>query len=141
MPDPDRARKKILVIDDDPVIAKSLSLTLTSAGYDVLTAQDGFEAIGLVRDEAPDLMLVDVCLAPSLPITWDGFQVAQWLRQVNRPIPIIVISGSFKPEYERQAIACGARAFFVKPLDNKLLLDLIASALSKNAGTPAFVKG
>ncbi|HLX69040.1 MAG TPA: response regulator, partial [Verrucomicrobiae bacterium] len=54
--------KKILVIDDDPVILLALSNALKSGGYQVVTAEDGGEAISRVRDEQPDMLLVDVCL-------------------------------------------------------------------------------
>lgn len=127
-----QAGKKILIVDDDAVILKTLSMILKSAGYEVVTATDGSEAIGVMRDDAPDLMLVDVCLPPGLPISWDGFQVAQWLRAVNGAIPTIVISGADKPEYAQQAAATGAHAFIAKPINNQLLLDTIASVLARN---------
>jgi two-component system cell cycle response regulator len=128
-------RKKILVVDDDPITVKTLSMTLNAKGYNVLSAGSGPEAIGIVRDENPDMMLVDVCLAPDAATggmnPWDGFQVARWLQHANtRKIPAIMISSSDKPEYKQRAEDVGADSFMAKPIDNTLLLASIASALA-----------
>jgi CheY-like chemotaxis protein len=128
-------RKKILVVDDDPISLKTLSLTLNARGYNVLSAMNGPEAIGVIRDESPDMMLVDVCLPPDVAsggvVPWDGFQVTRWLQHANtRRIPAIIISGSNKPEYKNRAASIGADAFMAKPLDNAVLLGSIAAALA-----------
>ena len=128
-------RKKILVVDDDPIMVKTLSLTLNARGYNVLSAKNGSEAIGVMREENPDMMLVDVCLAPDVAsggvVPWDGFQVTRWLQHANtKKIPAIIISGSDKPEYKKRAASVGADAFMTKPIDNAVLLGSIAAALS-----------
>ena len=64
----------------------------------------------------------------------DGFQVTQWLHQTNaRKIPSIIISGSNKPAYKRQAESVGADAFLAKPLDSAALVESIESALARPA--------
>ena len=126
-------RKKILVVDDDPITVKTLSLTLNAKGYEVLSAKDGSEAISVIREQNPDMMLVDVGLPPDLggARLCDGFQVAWWLQRANpRKIPTIIISGSDKPAYRSQAAAVGADGFMAKPLNKELLLDSIESALA-----------
>ena len=126
-------RKKILVVDDDPITVKTLSLTLNAKGYEVLSATDGSEAISIIREENPDMMLVDVGLAPDLggARLCDGFQVTWWLQRANaRKIPTIIISGADKPAYKRQAAAIGAAGFMAKPLNKDLLLNAIESALT-----------
>jgi CheY-like chemotaxis protein len=139
------SRKKILVIDDDPIILQTLSFTLKSRGYQVITATDGSQAIGLMRDEQPDMMLVDVCFPPDVAsggsVPWDGFQITQWIRRFNGKVPAILISGSEKPEYQQRASALGAE-FFQKPIDNERLLACVSSALERNmamAPRPAVV--
>ena len=127
--------KKILIVDDDPVIVKTLSLTLRSNGYHVITAKDGSEAISQVRDEQPDMLLVDICLPPDIAQCggasgWDGFQIVGWIRNLSCKAPTIVISGADKPEYRKQANAVGAKAFLTKPIDNGLLLTHIAATFS-----------
>lgn len=129
LPDDGKPRKKIMVVDDDPVVLKALSFTLRSKGYQVVTASDGSQAIGLMRDEEPDMMLVDVSFPTEVGSGWDGFQIAQWIRQMNGGLPTIVMSGSDKPEYKKRAASVGAQAFMTKPIDNELLLGTIGKAL------------
>jgi CheY-like chemotaxis protein len=131
--DDGRPRKKIMVIDDDPVVLKTLEFTLKSNGYKVVTATDGSQAIGLMRDEEPDMMLVDVSFPNEMGAAWDGFQIAQWIRQMNGKLPTIVISGADKPEYKKRAAVMGAQAFMTKPINNELLLASIASALGSQS--------
>jgi CheY-like chemotaxis protein len=130
-----RYRNKIMVVDDDPVVLKTLSLTLSSRGYKVVTATDGAQAIGLLRDEGPDMMLVDVSF-PVDAYSWDGFYLAQWMRHMNRGLPTIMMSGSYKPGYETRAAAMGAEGFMIKPLDNNLLLGAINKALGTETTMP-----
>ena len=130
-----RYRNKIMVVDDDPVVLKALSMTLKSKGYQVVTATDGPQAIGLLRDEGADMMLVDV----SFPVeinAWDGFRIAQWMRSMNHGLPTIMMSGSYKSEYETRAAAIGAEAFMIKPLDKRLLLGTINKALGTESTIP-----
>jgi len=134
--DPNVPRKKVLVVEDDPVVAKTLSLTLNARGYEVVCATGSCEAIKLVREENPDVMLVDVGLQPDLGGAWlcDGFKVAQWLHQTSaKKIPSIIISGSNKPSYKTRATSAGAEAFLAKPLDNTRLVESIESALKHPA--------
>lgn len=136
--DDGRPRKKIMVVDDDPVLLKTLEFTLQSNGYKVVTATDGSQAIGLMRDEGPDMMLVDVSFPNEVGAAWDGFQIARWIRQINGGVPTIMISGTDKPEYQKQAAAVGAKAFITKPINNELLLASIASALGKDVQSSKF---
>jgi CheY-like chemotaxis protein len=136
--DPNAPRKKVLVVDDDAVIAKTLSLTLSAKGYQVLCAADSAQAIKLMREEDPDIMIVDVGLPPDIAMGGanlaDGFQVTRWLQRANtRKIPSIIISGSNKATYKHQAAAVGADVFLTKPIDNQLLLDSIKCALAHEA--------
>lgn len=125
-----RETSKILIVDNDPVIVKTLSITLNSAGYQVVTATDGGEAVARMREEHPDLVIVDVYIAAD-PTGWDGFQVARWVHSVNRKAPVVVISGTNDPQFEAQTLAVGAQWFLTKPLDNRLLLTTVDALLSK----------
>ena len=140
--------KKILVVDDDPVVLMALSMKLKSKGYQVVTASDGSQALSATHKEKPDLMVLDVNYPPDVAhgggVPWDGFLIAQWLRRTEetRHIPFLVMSGSDRPEYKDRAVAVGATAFFRKPVDNDQLLASIDCALVARAGvksgTPAF---
>jgi CheY-like chemotaxis protein len=138
-------RKKILVVDDDPIMVKTLSLTLNARGYNVLSAADGSEAISVVRREKPDMLLVDVCLPPDVAsggvMPWNGFQITRWLQRMNNgKIPALIISGADKPEYKLQAVAAGADGFMAKPINSTQLLSSVASALAdRQSATADFV--
>lgn len=133
-PSPTEAGKKVLIIDDDPVILKRLSVALRSRGYQVTTATDGSEALAQARQQKPDLLIVDVVLGLD-PIGcgatgWDGFQIARWIRGSSCVAPIIMISGADKPEYRSEAVAVGAGSFLSKPINTGELLATVASLVS-----------
>ena len=127
--------KTILIVDDDPVILKTISSKLGYDGYSVVTAQDGSEAIGAVRDAKPDLIVLDINFPPDVGaggrVTWDGFQIMSWLRGLKEAnhIPFIIMSSGDPAQYERPSLARGALAFFRKPVDHKGLLLVIKKAL------------
>jgi len=133
-------RKKILVVDDNRLILKTMSMKLTSNGYDVVTAEDGAAAVSSVRKEKPDLILLDLSFptdaAPGGGVPWDGFLIMNWLRRLEeaRNIPIVVITGSDPAKCKERALAAGAAGFFHKPIDNDELLVLIGETLAKNTG-------
>src|SRR2546430_950096 len=115
-------RKKILIVDDSAIIAKTLSITLNASGYDVLTAQDGSEAVGIVRREKPDLILLDLSFPPDVEhgggIAWDGFLIVDWLKRIDeaKQVPFIIITGEDPEKFKDRALAAGAAGFFTKPI-------------------------
>jgi CheY-like chemotaxis protein len=129
-------RKRILVVDDNAIIVKSLSTKLQTAGYDVLTAIDGSEAVSAARREKPDLILLDITFPPDVAhgggVPWDGFLIIDWIRRMDeaKAIPIIVISGSDPAKYQDRASKAGAVAYFRKPLDHVQLLATIQKTLN-----------
>ena len=127
--------KRILIVDDSAVISKTLSLTLTSNGYEVLVAQDGSQAVGIVRREKPDLILLDINLPPDVGhgggIAWDGFLIIDWVRRIDeaKHIPFIIITGDDPAKFKDRALAAGARGFFTKPINKPELLGAISQIL------------
>jgi CheY-like chemotaxis protein len=138
-------RKKILVVDDNPVIIRTLSLKLTAAGYDVIAATDGSEAVSAARKEKPNLILLDISFPPDVAhgggVQWDGFIIIEWLRRIEeaKNVPVIVITGSETEKYRQRALDLGAVAFFQKPVDNDGLLEVIKKTLGEGALKPASV--
>jgi two-component system alkaline phosphatase synthesis response regulator PhoP len=128
--------KKILVVDDNEVILKALSLRLTSKGFQVSTATDGAAAVSVARKEKPDLIVLDISFPPDLGIAWDGFSIMEWLRRTeeSKDTPIIIITGSEPAKYKDRALALGAAAFFHKPIDHEELLGVIRKTLGQDAG-------
>ena len=128
-------RPKILIVDDDPVVVKAMSMKLEPAGYDVVTAVDGSEAISAARKEKPELILLDVNFPSDLGVAWDGFKVIAWLQRVDevKGTPVIVISGGEAAKYETRALQAGAVAYLQKPLNNDELLALIKQSIAASA--------
>ena len=130
---------KILVVDDNPVVVKALQTRLAGAGFAVVTASDGSEAIGVVRRERPELIVLDINFPPDVAhgggVPWDGFLIMQWLRRIDeaKNTPIVIITGQDPEKYRAQAMKLGATAFFTKPVDNDDLIKLIRETLAKAA--------
>src|ERR1041385_8732559 len=114
-------RKKILIVDDNAIILKTLSLALKQHEFEIVTALDGSEAVGAVRRERPDIIVLDISFPPSFgAVDWDGFRIMQWLKRVEeaKNVPFIVITGGEAAKYKDRALKEGAAAFFHKPINN-----------------------
>ena len=126
------AAKKILVVDDNEIILKTVSLKLQGAGYQVITALDGAEAVAAARREAPDLVLLDISFPPDVGgVEWDGFRIMEWFHRLEtaKKIPVIIITGGDDLKFKARAIAGGAVAFFHKPIEHDDLLKVIRATL------------
>ena len=134
--------KKILVVDDNQVILKTVLQKLTAKGYEVTTAADGPEALSAIRKNKPDLIVLDLAFPPDAanvggPLQ-DGFFIIQWLRRMGEAedIPIIIISADKSAKTKDHALATGAAGFFSKPIDRLALLATIRKVLGEDAETP-----
>jgi len=128
--------KKILVVDDNEIVVKTLSLKLQGAGYRVITALDGAEAVAAARKDAPDLILLDISFPPDVGgVPWDGFRIMEWFQRLDmaKKIPIIIITGTEDPKARERATSSGAIAYFQKPLEHDYLIKVIRATL----GDPA----
>jgi CheY-like chemotaxis protein len=128
-------QQKILIVDDNPVIIKTLSMKIASAGYQVVSAKDGSEAIAATRKEKPALIVLDISFPEEVGVAWDGFKIIAWLQRIEeaKNTPIIVISGGDAAKYKDRSLQSGAIAFFQKPIDNEQLLELIKKTLGEGA--------
>jgi two-component system KDP operon response regulator KdpE len=134
--------KTILVVDDDPIIRKTTSMKLQAAGFRVLTAVDGSEAISIVGSQKPDIVLLDVDFPPDianggLP-DWDGFKLMNWLLGVSNinGSRFIIATGVDSDQFESRALAGGAAAFFRKPIDYDKLVEIIQNQLNGATANP-----
>ncbi len=130
--------RKILVVDDDLIIQRTVQSALEKKGYQVLIAGDISMALGQVRKEKPDLILLDLTFplggpSDALGPLHDGFFVIEWLRYAtgSKKIPIIIISGTSPKEYKSHIISAGVVDCFQKPLDHVALLAAIDGTLSR----------
>jgi DNA-binding response OmpR family regulator len=134
-------RTKILIVDDDAVLLKALTLKLESKGYAVATAVDGADALRAVRDENPALVLLDIVFPPDIShgggVPWDGFLLMRWLRGIENVgrVPIIFITGDDTRDYTQQALACGAAGLYYKSLEPEVLISIIEGVLN-GSGSP-----
>ncbi len=126
-------KKKILVVDDDAVVIRALSIKLQANGFEVVMATNGADAVNAVRTQNPDLILLDLTFPAAMgSVAWDGFLIMQWLKRVEEAahVPIIVITGGDREKYESRAIAAGATAFFHKPISHNELIVLIRQTMN-----------
>ena len=132
--------KKILVVDDDQIILKTLTIALSCKGYQVLTASDGPGAVSIVSRDRPDLILLDINFPPDAAnvggALQDGFFIVEWLRRMGEAgdIPIIIISGDKSAKYRKRIQAAKVVGFFPKPIDHIALVDTIRTVLGEDAG-------
>ncbi len=120
---------RILIAEDDPVIAIGLSARLKALGHEPLgPATDGREAIELAQKDPPDLYLFDVDM-PHL----DGLSAARELTEQGLRRPIVVITGVDDPDLIERSIATGVSAYLTKPIDDRALDAGIRLAASRHA--------
>ena len=113
---------KILVVDDDRLVLATVSHGLAQAGYDVIDADNGDDAILLAREHKPDLALLDIRMEGM-----SGFDVAAYLRD-QLHVPFMFLSAFADDETVQKVKALGALAYLVKPLDIGQILPTVAAA-------------
>jgi CheY-like chemotaxis protein len=118
------ASKKILVVDDDSDLVSILTEGLNSSGYEVCTAQNGIEALAMVKSQKPDLIIMDVVM-PKMT----GYEALEKVRAVDelRKIPIIVVSG--KESMRMFFTDLNGVEFVSKPYEVKVLLSKVERLL------------
>jgi two-component system nitrogen regulation response regulator NtrX len=120
---------RILIVDDEESIRKSLSGILSDEGHEPRAARDGDEALAALRgrDGAPDLVLLDIAMPGR-----DGIDVLEELRRVAPDLPVVMMSGHGTIETAVRATQLGAWDFIEKPLSVEKLLLTIAHALERS---------
>ena len=123
----------ILVVDDDRLVLATLVHGLAQAGYEVVDADNGDDAILLAREHRPDLALLDIRMEGK-----SGFDVAETLRDKYR-IPFMFLSAFSDDATIAQVKALGAVAYLVKPLDIRQIVPAVEAALANVSAQPAGV--
>jgi diguanylate cyclase (GGDEF)-like protein len=118
----------VLVVDDDPFIARLLEIELKAAGYDVRVANDGARALDLSRERCPDLVLADVMMP-----TMDGFELTRQLRADSRTAStsVIMLTARGLSADKLEGFTVGADDYIVKPFDTPELLARIRGVLRR----------
>jgi diguanylate cyclase (GGDEF)-like protein len=122
-------RESLLVVDDDPFIARLLEIELRAAGYDVRVASDGEMALQAAQERVPDLVLADVMM-PNM----DGFELTRRLREDPRTaaVSVIMLTARGLSADKLEGFAIGADDYIVKPFDTPELLARIRGVLRRS---------
>ncbi|MBF0252623.1 MAG: response regulator [Candidatus Omnitrophica bacterium] len=120
--------KRILVVDDEPDIIEQLRIRLNASGYDVISAENGVNALKQAKEGSPDLIILDVMMPPP-----NGFQVARELKdsvEYSR-IPIIMVTAKSTESDQFWGMESGADAYLTKPYNSAELMGKIKSLLGE----------
>lgn len=122
--------QRVLVTEDSPTVLEIERYALENAGYEIIVARDGQEALDLARREKPDIIILDLML-PKL----DGYKVCRMLKfdEKYKHIPIIMFTSRVQKSDEALGFEVGADAYLPKTADPKDLLDKIQALLKKES--------
>ena len=118
-------RHRILVVDDEPRMIRFIQMNLELEGYEVIQANNGFEALNQVRDALPDLVILDVMM-PNL----DGFETLRMLREVSA-VPVIMLTVKADEEDKVRGLELGADDYVTKPFSPKELSSRVKAVLRR----------
>jgi len=106
------AVKKILIVDDEPNILRSLTYILEKEGYDCKTASNGEEALKQIKEDKPDLILLDIMI-PKV----DGMEVCRRVKSSPglKDIYVIILSAKGQKADKEEGLSCGADEYITKP--------------------------
>ncbi len=123
---------RILAVDDEPYILKILSFKLRVSGMVPFEAIDGEQALRILREERPDLVLLDV----SLPTGLSGFDILRIIREnpSTARIPVIMLTARNLPADRARGTKLGATAYITKPFSTKNVVEEIHQALASAKG-------
>jgi two-component system nitrogen regulation response regulator NtrX len=119
-------KARILVVDDEAEIRRSVRMILEYEGYDVQEAASGPEGLAILEREAPDLVFLDIKMSGM-----DGLEALQRIRQTNESLPVVIISGHGTVSTAVEATKLGAFDFIEKPLASERVLVTIRNALDQ----------
>ena len=121
-------KKKILIVDDEKQLVSLVSLHMKMSGYEVLSAKDGEEALAIAREEAPDLIILDLML-PKM----DGWEVCKRLRTESNigDIPVIMLTARSEAGDKLKGFECGADDYVTKPFSPRELVARVKRVLAR----------
>ena len=116
--------RTILIADDSPTIRKIVELAFSDTDIRVESAQGGGEALQRLADVRPDLVLADVVMPdPS------GYELCRTIKASERPVPVVLLAGTFEPFDAERARECGADGHLVKPFESDALRAKVRALL------------
>ena len=118
-------KKLILVVDDEPRMVRFVRMNLELEGYHVSTASGGLEAIDKVREEIPDLVLLDIMM-----LEMDGYETLERIRRVSS-VPVIMLTVKAEEEDKVRGLGLGADDYVTKPFSPRELMSRVKAALRR----------
>jgi DNA-binding response OmpR family regulator len=114
--------KKILIVDDEPDVIKMLGVRLKASGYEIISAQDGVQAVSIAHKEKPDMIILDIKMPAQ-----DGYTVYENLKMAasTNLIPIIFLTALPPQEVEKKVKELGADGYISKPFEAEDILKKI----------------
>lgn len=119
--------KKILIVDDEPNIVMSLEFAFQKQGYEVFIARDGSEALNIIHQNVPDVIILDIMM-PQV----DGYETIKQVRgnSAFAKAKIIFLSAKSKPEDIEKGLSLGADDYFTKPFSVKKLIAAVEQLIA-----------
>lgn len=119
--------KKILIVDDEPNIVMTLEYAFKKQGYDIFIARDGLEAIKIIDEEIPHVIVLDIMM-PKI----DGFETLNYIRNVLdlKETKVVFLSARNKEEDIKKGLELGADRYLTKPFSIKKLTQEIQDLLN-----------
>jgi CheY-like chemotaxis protein len=116
--------RHVLIVEDEENIVESLSFLLEREGFEVTSVLDGAQAIARIRENRPDLLILDVML-PGV----DGFEILRAIRsnEATRALPVVMLTAKMQQQDRRTAEAIGVNAFVTKPFSNAEVVSIVKS--------------
>lgn len=113
---------RILTVDDSPTMLDMLAVTLRTAGYDVLQAENGQKGLDVLESDEVDIIITDI----NMPVM-DGFTFIEKLREdrSNLATPVLILTTETSDEKKQRGRAAGATGWIVKPFDPSKLLEVV----------------
>jgi len=118
--------KKIMVVDDEPYIARVIKFKLEQEGYTVISANDGQSGLQKIKEEKPDMVLLDVMM-PGL----SGYEVCQKIKEDAElaGIPVVILTAKGQERDREQGLTIGASDYITKPFSPNRLLELVKNMI------------
>ena len=122
-----RKPHRILVVDDDPVVAKCIDRVLTAKGFAVINARNGEDALTKLRNETYDVVFTDIKM-PGI----SGIEVAERIKASQPWLPVVIVTGYGSRENQSRAEAAGVSGFLNKPLSPEMIERSASKALEEH---------
>lgn len=116
---------KILIVDDEPNILLSLEFLFKKEGYEVFIARDGEEAMGIIKDKNPVLIILDIMM-PKV----DGYEVCKFVKAMEEEVKVIFLTAKSKQQDKEKGLSLGADLYLTKPFSTKNLVQQVKILLN-----------